>query len=84
MSTHDSNNLMKRAMVLAILAAVSVGMAECSRGGGNVRSACNTEIGKLCAGEDHPGQCLRKHPDELSDSCRQALVNAPANRGGNQ
>jgi WD40 repeat protein len=40
---------------------------------GGVRSACKPEISKLCLGEEHVGQCLRKHKDELSVACQSAM-----------
>jgi WD40 repeat protein len=41
--------------------------------GEGVRSACQTEIAKLCPGVEHAGRCLRKHPEELSVACRSAM-----------
>jgi hypothetical protein len=40
---------------------------------GAVRSACKAEIDKLCLGEEHVGQCLRKHKDELSAGCQASM-----------
>ncbi len=83
MSSLDLNTLTKREMLVAIMVIASTCVAGCNRGGGNVRSACNSEIAKLCAGENRAGQCLRQHLDELSAACKDALMNAP-NRSGDQ
>jgi hypothetical protein len=63
-------------LLLAIL--ILTGTSACkdrssSQGREAVRAACNAEIEKLCAGEDRIGQCLRKHPDELSEGCKAGL-----------
>jgi WD40 repeat protein len=56
----------------------SKGKEEPQEGGGlgGVRSACKSEIVKLCPGEEHAGRCLRKHKDEVSDACRAAMDQA--------
>ncbi len=46
---------------------------EASGQGAAVRSACQTEIAKLCPGVEHAGRCLRKHEEELSVACRSAM-----------
>jgi WD40 repeat protein len=42
-------------------------------GASAIRSVCQSDISKLCAGEEHVGRCLRQHESELSDSCVAAL-----------
>ncbi len=44
------------------------------KGGGVLRSSCQTEIEKLCSGEARAGRCLRNHQDELSATCKAALA----------
>src|SRR5216683_8294601 len=45
-------------------------------GQGPVRTACRSEIERLCPGEESAGRCLRSHsPDQLSEACRAALAN---------
>jgi hypothetical protein len=67
---------MKRTILLALMLIVTASIAACHRGTGNVRSACQIEIKKLCPSEEHAGRCLRNHPDELSDGCKDALKGA--------
>jgi hypothetical protein len=67
-------------LLAAMLVIASIGLSSCGRSG-NVRSACNSEIEKFCAGESRAGQCLRRRLDDLSPVCKDALMNAP-NRGG--
>jgi hypothetical protein len=43
------------------------------QGGSAIRSICQADVAKLCAGEEHVGRCLRQHESELSDSCVAAL-----------
>jgi hypothetical protein len=43
------------------------------QGGSAIRSICQAEVAKLCAGEERVGRCLRQHESELSDSCVAAL-----------
>jgi len=44
-------------------------------GQGPVRTACQSEIGRLCPGEEHAGHCLRSHsPDQLSEACKADLA----------
>jgi hypothetical protein len=46
-----------------------------TQGQGPVRTACQSEIGRLCPGEEHAGHCLRSHsPDQLSEACKAALA----------
>jgi hypothetical protein len=44
------------------------------------RAACDTDIQKLCAGVQPGGgrilACLKQHKDQVSDSCKQAVVKA--------
>jgi hypothetical protein len=47
-----------------------------------IRAACSMDIEKLCAREQRVGQCLRAHPEKLSDSCKAVLAKARANRPG--
>ena len=82
MSGLDFNSSTRRRLVASMLIIASICVSSCSRSG-NVRSACNSEIEKLCAGESRAGQCLRRHMDELSAACKDALMNAP-NQGGEQ
>ncbi len=82
MSSLDLNSLTRRGLLVSMMIIVSICVSSCGRSG-NVRSACNSEIEKLCAGEARAGQCLRRHMDELSGACKDALMNAP-NRGGDQ
>ena len=81
MSSHDLTTLTRRGL-LAPMIVIALICVSCGRSG-NVRSACNSEIEKLCAGEARAGQCLRRHLDEVSPACKDALMNAP-NRGGDQ
>jgi hypothetical protein len=67
-------------LVAPMILIASICVSSCGRSG-NVRSACKPEIEKLCAGESRAGQCLRRHLDELSPACKDALMNAP-NQGG--
>jgi len=82
MSSLDLNMLSRRGLLASMMVVASICVASCGRSG-NVRSACNSEIEKLCPGEARAGQCLRRHMDELSAACKDALMNAP-NRGGDQ
>jgi hypothetical protein len=82
MSSLDLNSLARWGLLASMLVVASIGFSSCGRSG-NVRSACNSEITQLCAGETRAGQCLRGHMDELSMACKDALMNAP-NRGGDQ
>jgi hypothetical protein len=45
-----------------------------------VRSACEADAKKLCAGVQPGGgriiQCLAQHKDEVSDACKQAVIKA--------
>ena len=43
------------------------------QGGSAIRSVCQADVAKLCAGEERVGRCLRQHESELSDSCLAAL-----------
>ncbi|MGO9991995.1 MAG: cysteine rich repeat-containing protein [Steroidobacteraceae bacterium] len=47
------------------------------------RTACATDIQKLCAGVQPGGgrilACLKQHKDEVSDGCKQAIVKAKQN-----
>ena len=48
---------------------------------GPVRKACQSEIEKLCPGEEHAGRCLRSHSaDQLSEACKAALANRGSSR----
>jgi hypothetical protein len=80
MSNVDLNSLTGRGLLASMMVIVAICVSSCGRSG-NVRSACNLEIEKFCAGESRAGQCLRKRLDELSATCKEALMNAP-NRGG--
>jgi hypothetical protein len=44
------------------------------------RAACDSDIQKLCAGVQPGGgrifACLKQHKDQVSDSCKQAVVRA--------
>ena len=41
-----------------------------------VRTACKTEIEKLCTGEPRAGRCLQnQNPEKLSEECKAALAN---------
>ena len=82
MSNLDLNSLTGRGLLASMMVIVAICVSSCGRSG-NVRSACNSEIEKFCAGESRAGQCLRKRLDELSATCKEALMNAP-NRGGDQ
>jgi hypothetical protein len=44
-----------------------------SGGPAAVRFACKGEIDRLCLGEEHVGQCLRKHKDQLSAGCQTSM-----------
>jgi hypothetical protein len=57
-----------------------VGKAEAGQGGSAIRSICQADVAKLCAGEEHVGRCLRRHESELSDSCVAALKKQRENR----
>jgi hypothetical protein len=51
--------------------------------GPSPREACAADVKRLCA-DTQPGggqvmQCMRQHRDELSDSCKSALMAARAN-----
>jgi hypothetical protein len=45
-----------------------------------VRAACDADVTKLCAGVQPGGgrimQCLRQHKTEVSDACKQAIMQA--------
>jgi Cysteine rich repeat len=45
-----------------------------------VRSACEADVAKLCAGVQPGGgrimQCLAQHKTEVSDGCKQAIAKA--------
>ncbi len=82
MSSLDLNSLTRRGLLASMMVIMAICVSSCGRSG-NVRSACNSEIEKFCAGESRAGQCLRKRLDELSATCKEALMNAP-NRGGDQ
>lgn len=45
-----------------------------------VRSACEADVAKLCAGVQPGGgriqQCLARHKSEVSDGCKQAIMTA--------
>jgi hypothetical protein len=45
-----------------------------------VRSACEADVAKLCAGIQPGGgrilQCLAQHKSEVSDACKQAVAKA--------
>jgi hypothetical protein len=43
------------------------------QGGSAIRSVCQTDVAKFCAGEERVGRCLRRHESELSESCTAAL-----------
>lgn len=75
-------------MVLIFAAALTSCLAGCNEsssnddqagsgrgggGGGRLRSACQLDIEKLCANEQHPKQCLASHENVLSSSCKAAL-----------
>jgi len=48
---------------------------------GPVRKACQSEIERLCSGEEHAGRCLRSHSaDQLSEACKAALANRDSSR----
>ena len=48
---------------------------------GPVRKACQSEIERLCPGEEHAGRCLRSHSaDQLSEACKAALANRGSSR----
>ena len=46
----------------------------------DARTACETDIQKLCTGVQPGGgrifACLKQHKDQVSDSCKQAVVKA--------
>lgn len=46
----------------------------------DARTACETDIQKLCAGVQPGGGrilvCLRQHKDQVSDGCKQAVMKA--------
>ena len=42
-------------------------------GGSVIRTVCQSDVRKFCAGEEHVGRCLRRHDRELSDDCTAAL-----------
>jgi hypothetical protein len=48
-----------------------------------VRSACATDVQKLCPGVQPGGgrivACLKEHKDEVSDPCKQAILKAKQN-----
>jgi len=72
------NSSMKRTILLTFVLTASGALGECgdgspSKGREAIRAACQTEIEKLCVGEDRIGQCLRRHPDELSAGCKAVL-----------
>lgn len=72
-------------LVAAVLAGFLAGCNESSSsedqsgsgrgggGGGRMRVACQPDIEKLCAGEQHPRQCLTSHESALSSACKTAL-----------
>jgi hypothetical protein len=49
-----------------------------------VRSACEADVAKLCAGVQPGGgrimQCLGQHKTEVSDNCKQAIMKARQNK----
>jgi hypothetical protein len=49
-----------------------------------VRSACEADVAKLCAGVQPGGgrimQCLAQHKTEVSDNCKQAIMKARQNK----
>ncbi|OKO91557.1 hypothetical protein AC629_02335 [Bradyrhizobium sp. NAS80.1] len=53
------------------------GSEDTTRSEGQVRSACQPEIEKLCGGQERrAGRCLRsQNPDALSERCKTALEN---------
>lgn len=47
-----------------------------TQGQSPVRTACKTEIEKLCTSERQAGGCLRsQNPEKLSEECKAALAN---------
>jgi hypothetical protein len=50
------------------------------QGGSAIRSICQADVAKLCAGEERVGRCLRQHESELSDSCVAALKKRKENQ----
>jgi hypothetical protein len=53
----------------------SKGSGGPTQGPGPVRTACQSEIERLCPGEEHAGHCLRSHSrDHLSETCKAALA----------
>ena len=50
------------------------------QGGSVIRSICQADVAKLCAGEERVGRCLRQHESELSDSCVAALKKRKENQ----
>ncbi len=48
---------------------------------GPVRKVCQSEIERLCPGEEHAGRCLRSHSaDQFSEACKAALANRGSSR----
>jgi hypothetical protein len=69
---------MNRTILITLILTISSTLGGCgggtpSKGREALRAACQGEIEKLCAGEDRIGQCLRRHPDELSAGCKAVL-----------
>ncbi len=49
--------------------------------GGALRTACQQDIAKLCAGEQKFRHCLKKNSDKLSEGCKTALAAHKKNKG---
>jgi hypothetical protein len=51
----------------------------------DIRSACESDIKSLCAGVQPGGgrikQCIKEHRDQLSGSCKQALMEQAQQKG---
>ncbi len=85
---HDDRKCRNMTRVLLVVAVLASSLAGCNDGsstedqkgsgrggggGGRLRIACQLDIEKLCAKEEHPRQCLTGHEKVLSPLCKAAL-----------
>ena len=75
-------NLQRRQLLIGSVAAGVAGAAAAAPAAvpAEVRSACEADVAKLCAGIQPGGgrimQCLAQHKTEVSDNCKQAIMKA--------
>jgi hypothetical protein len=77
---------MKKAMKMAIMIAVTAGIASTAsaQGNGPVIKQCADEIKKLCAGKSHDGSvraCLEENRSQLTTKCKSALDTTGGGQG---